>query len=243
MKYAILSDIHANLEALQAVLDAIKKLHVDKIICLGDLVGYNPNPVECIDLIRMENAESVLGNHDEIACELDEPWNFNSLALKAVLWTRSKLGESEKAFLRNLPRKKYMEDSFLLIHGSVFSTDEYIFTKDLAMENMMWMKKEGIRLAFFGHTHMRIAFIYEDGEFQISLREEIKLSPTGIYLINPGSVGQPRDLDPRASFLVYDHDEQVIRFHRVEYDIDRCYEKIIKEGLDRRLGLRLYEGR
>ncbi len=243
MRYAILSDIHANLEALQAVLDAIKTLNVDKIIYLGDLVGYNPNPVECIELIMMENAEGVLGNHDEIACELDEPWNFNRLALKAALWTRSRLGEREKSYLRKLPRKKYIDGSFLLMHGSVFSIDEYILTKELAMENIMWMKKEGIRLAFFGHTHIRIAFAYDDEGFQINLSDEIELSPSGIYLINPGSVGQPRDFDPRASFLVYDPDEQIIRFHRVEYDIDGCYEKIIREGLDRRLGLRLYEGR
>lgn len=160
MRYAIISDIHSNLEALRAVLDMTAFVNVDATFCLGDIVGYNANPNECVEIVRSEGIRCILGNHDSRAAGLEEPDDFNPLAAKAVLWTRERLTEENKSFLANLPRE-LQSDDFVLVHGSIHDTDRYILYKDDIVANFRSLKElpGPPRIGFFGHTHVRIAFV------------------------------------------------------------------------------------
>ncbi len=244
MRIAVIADIHANSEALQAVLGRIAELAVDEIVCLGDIVGYNANPNECVDTIRNAKIVSVLGNHDACASGLEEPYRFNALARFAVYWTREHLTEENRLFLLNLPREKSVHD-FFLIHGSIHDTNRYLLTQEDAVDNFHLLAglPGGPMLGFFGHTHVATAFIDHHGRISSDLSSELSLSSEKRYLINPGSVGQPRDGDPRASFLVYDHDDRTALSLRVEYDIKTCQDSIERAGLPPQLGWRLEQGR
>ena len=251
MPTAIISDIHANLEALQVVLDHIDTQNIDRIICLGDILGYGPSPVECVDLVAERCEWSLMGNHDFGV--VYEPTNFNLAAEQAAYWSREQFeaqpGSDESAkrweFLSRL-RVRVSFDSFLCVHGTPRRPiNEYLFPED-AVNSPVKMQQifELIdRYCLVGHTHVPGVFTDEpdfyppedlDGEYK--LREDEKA------IINPGSVGQPRDLDPRASYAVIDDDR--VRFIRLEYDIDAVVAKIrsVPELLDW-LGDRLYEGR
>ncbi len=248
---AVISDIHANLEALQVVLDHIDTQNIDRIICLGDILGYGPSPVECVDLVAERCEWSLMGNHDFGV--VYEPTNFNLAAEQAAYWSREQFeaqpGSDESAkrweFLSRL-RVRVSFDSFLCVHGTPRRPiNEYLFPED-AVNSPVKMQQifELIdRYCLVGHTHVPGVFTDEpdfyppedlDGEYK--LREDEKA------IINPGSVGQPRDLDPRASYAVIDDDR--VRFIRLEYDIDAVVAKIrsVPELLDW-LGERLYEGR
>ncbi len=247
MRTAVISDIHANLEALTAVLARIEELKADETICLGDMVGYNANPNEVVDILRGLKTRCILGNHDAAAAGLEEPDNFNPVARAAVLWTRDQLTAENREFLRRLPREERVRD-FFIFHGAIHDTDSYIFYREDAVENFRLLASLPYSpvLGFFGHTHARTALSELYGAISVSLSldtEDMELSPGKRYLINPGSVGQPRDNDPRASFLVYDGKRRMITFHRVEYDIRRCQDKIIRAGLPPRLAARLDAGR
>jgi diadenosine tetraphosphatase ApaH/serine/threonine PP2A family protein phosphatase len=245
MRTAVISDIHANLEALTAVRERIKEQNADEIVCAGDLVGYNANPNECLDMLRREKARCVLGNHDAVAAGLEEPEGFNSLARAAVLWTREQLTEQNKQFLLSLPREQRVRD-FILFHGSIHDTDRYILYRNDAVDNFQLLGElpGSPALGFFGHTHERTALIEQHGIISTSLViDELELLPDRRYLISPGSVGQPRDGDPRAAFLIYDDRDRKVAFHRVEYDIRTCQDKIIHAGLPPRLAERLEWGR
>jgi predicted phosphodiesterase len=243
MRIAIIADIHANLEALQAVLERIHALKVDEIVCLGDIVGYNANPNECVDSLRKEKILSVLGNHDACASGLEEPYRFNALAQRALFWTREHLTEENRSFLLDLPREKRAHDYFLF-HGSIHNTNRYILSRDVIEDNFQSLAglPGALNLGFFGHTHLRTALCDYQGSISMRKSLELTLSPDKLYLINPGSVGQPRDGDPRAAFLVYDSTNQFIIFHRVEYDIRKCQDKVIRAGLPPQLAERLSEG-
>jgi predicted phosphodiesterase len=244
MRIAIIADIHANLEALQAVLERIHALNVDEIVCLGDIVGYNANPNECVDILRNEKILSVLGNHDACASGLEEPFRFNVLARSAVFWTREHLTEENRSFLRELPREKRVHDCFLF-HGSIHDTNRYILFLDDVEENFQSLAglPGALKLGFFGHTHVGTAFIDHQGIISSDHSSELQLSSGKRYLINPGSVGQPRDGDPRASFLVYDRDDRIVLFFRVEYDVKACQDRIIRAGLPQLHAWRLEQGR
>jgi putative phosphoesterase len=203
MRYAFISDIHSNLEALETVLSKIDALNVDEVICLGDIVGYNANPNECIDIIRKRGIRAVLGNHDTRATGIDEPTDFNPVAAIAVLWARQALTEENRRFLNGLPRTIDMDGKFLVIHGWVNNTDSYIMG---------------------------------------NLDNPLELKPDANYLVNPGSVGQPRDGDTRASFAVLDEKDSEITFYRVEYDIESCARKVLEAGLPDILARRLKAG-
>ena len=243
MRIAIIADIHANLEALQAVLERIHALNVDEIVCLGDIVGYNANPNECVGILRNEKILSVLGNHDACASGLEEPFRFNVLARSAVFWTREHLTEENRSFLRELPREKRVHDCFLF-HGSIHDTNRYILFLDDVEENFQSLAglPGALKLGFFGHTHVGTAFIDHQGVISSDLSSELSLSSEKRYLIDPGSVGQPRDGDPRASFLVYDRDDSTVLFFRVEYDIKACQDRIVRAGLPPLLAWRLEQG-
>jgi diadenosine tetraphosphatase ApaH/serine/threonine PP2A family protein phosphatase len=239
MRYAIISDIHSNLEALKRVLEEIYKRGADKIICLGDIVGYGANPNECVDIIREGNVESIIGNHDIIACGKDEPYNFNPVASAAALWTRKELTPENKEFLNNLPDMRLLDD-FLIVHGAISDPDSYILSSYDARMEFKLMRKHNI--CFFGHTHVRIHYTLSNDDVRQSFDYEFNIEPTSKYLINPGSVGQPRDRDPRASFLIYDKKKGFVKFIRLEYDIKEAQRKIIEAKLDRRLADRLSYG-
>jgi predicted phosphodiesterase len=244
MRYAVISDIHANLEALTAVVSKIAGLKADRILCLGDIVGYSANPNEVIDILKSEKALCIIGNHDAVACGLREPNDFNPLAKRAALWTREQLTDESRTFLRDLPRELNVDDLFLF-HGSIHATDRYILFKEDIQENFQFLEKltGQPRIGFFGHTHMRTSFIHYRDVISVDLSIELSLSPARKYLINPGSVGQPRDHDPRASFLIYDTIEQKVTFYRTDYDIAACQDKIIRARLPSQLASRLKMGR
>jgi predicted phosphodiesterase len=243
MRIAVIADIHANLEALQAVLQRIHVLKVDEIVCLGDIVGYNTNPNECVDILRKEKILSVLGNHDACAVGLEEPYRFNALAQRALIWTREHLTEVNRSFLLKLLREKTVHGYFLF-HGSIHNTNRYILSRDDITDNFQSLAAlpGALKLGFFGHTHVRTTFIDLRGVISRELSPNLSISPEKRYLINPGSVGQPRDGDPRAAFLVYNSTDHFIIFHRVEYDIRTCQDKVIRAGLPPQLAERLGEG-
>jgi len=245
MRTAVISDIHANLEALNAVLEQIVKLHVDETVCLGDIVGYNASPNECIEIVRSAKITCVLGNHDAVAAGLEEPDSFNLLARWAVLWTLVQLKDENKQFLLELPREQPVRD-FFLFHGSIHDTNRYIMYRQDAIDNFRELADlpESPRLGFFGHTHVKTIVSDRFGVVSASVPQEEQILHTDTrYLVNPGSVGQPRDGDPRAAFLIYDDIDRVISFHRVEYDMQRCRDKIVNAGLPPELAERLASGR
>ncbi len=245
MRTAVIADIHANLEALTAVLGRIKTLKADEAVCLGDMVGYNANPNETLDILRDEKITCILGNHDACAAGMEEPDDFNPLARAAVLWTRAQLTEEHRQFLASLPREQRLRD-FFMFHGSIHDTDRYILYRNDAFDAFQSLAglPGPLSIGFFGHTHVRAVLIDQQGILSTSLsHEDLELFSGKRYLINPGSVGQPRDGDPRAAFLVYDDQDHKIAFHRVEYDIRTCQEKIIRAGLPPRLAERLEWGR
>ncbi len=244
MKRALISDIHGNLEALNAVLEDIRQQGISEVYCLGDIVGYGPNPRECLDKV-MELDVCILGNHDEAV--LFDPVGFNLVALRAILWTRDQLkrrrGESVAAmrhqdFLGALPRI-HTEGDFMFVHGSPRDPiNEYVFEDDVYNPQKMEALFDRIeRYCFQGHTHMpgvftrREFFSPEECNFQYRLTDEK-------VMINVGSVGQPRDGDPRACYVVLTDDQ--VTFRRVEYDIDTTVEKIYAiVDLENSLGDRL----
>lgn len=253
---AIISDIHSNLEALQAVLEDIRKHQITEIYCLGDIIGYGPNPRECIDLVR--NAKLVLlGNHDQGA--MFDPDGFNPPAERAIFWTRSQLespSESSEAreqrwyFLAERPRM-HKEDGLLFVHGSARNPlNEYVFPEDIYNQRKMDRIFALVdRYCFQGHTHVPGIFteslpedLYqfhapEDVEYQFKLDQRKTL-------INVGSVGQPRDGDWRACYVILDEETMTLYYRRVEYDIETTVQKIHSTPeLDNFLGDRLRDGR
>lgn len=243
MRIAVIADIHANLEALESVMVRIADLAVDNIVCLGDIVGYNANPNECTDIIRRERIVSVVGNHDVAASGREEPNGFNALAQAAVFWTRKHITPENRLFLLNLPPETRVDD-FILVHGSIHDTNRYLLSRDAAADNFRLLAglPGDLKVGFFGHTHIGMTFSDLQGSISSDHSSELLLSPEMHYLINPGSVGQPRDGDSRASFLVYDNGDHTVRFFRVEYDIKLCQDKIVRAGLPPQLAWRLEHG-
>jgi len=243
MRYALISDLHANLEALNAFLEAVDALGIKRIVCLGDLVGYNANPNECIEILRDRGAECIMGNHDLRAIGEERSDDFNYQAYGAIEWTRSVLTEENLEYLKALPRTLLVDNRFLAIHGWLGDADKYIFGGRDALTNLDLIKeKYDINLSFFGHTHVAIAYLGVDDTVELKADTAFKVYKKYDYLVNPGALGQPRDRDPRASFLVYDSRAATIQFFRVEYDIQATTEKIVKAGLSSRLAERLKLG-
>ncbi len=250
MRCAIVSDIHANLEALEAVLDDIRKRGIREIYCLGDLIGYGPNPRECIDLAMRHFKLTIMGNHDQAA--LFDPEGFNASAESAIFWTREQLesrgnprqNERRWEFLGELPRR-HQEGEFLVVHGSPrVPLNEYIFPEDIYNRRKMERIFQLVdRYCFVGHTHVPGIFL-ESGEFiePTDLSEGKFDLPEQKVVVNVGSVGQPRDGDPRACYVVLD--DGTITFCRVPYDVEKTIEKIYRvPALDNFLGDRLRQGR
>lgn len=241
MRYAIISDIHANLEATETVFDRIDELGIEQTICLGDVVGYNANPNECVNLLRERNIPTVSGNHDVVACGLEEPWGFNPVALEAALWTREALTKSNYEWLRELPNSQ-RTDSFLAVHGAPSHRDQYLITWEDALVQIPLVEQENHSLCFFGHTHSPGVFSSE-GAHTLDHRSRFPIGNGRTLLINPGSVGQPRDGDPRASFGIADFETNEYELVRLDYPVKKTAKRVVAEGLPEVLGERLFLGR
>jgi len=253
VRTAIISDIHANLEALQVALEHIDTQEVDRIICLGDVLGYGPNPMECVDLVAERCEWSLMGNHDFGV--LYEPTNFNLAAEQAAYWTRKCFeseGDRDKAarrweFLGRL-RVRVGFDGFLCVHGTPRRPiNEYLFPED-ALNSPVKMQQIFERVekhCFVGHTHVPGVFTDEPDFYPPDdLNGVYQLNDNEKAIINPGSVGQPRDLDPRCSYAILDEDKGQVEFFRLPYDVETVIDKIraVPELTDW-LGERLREGR
>jgi len=244
MRYAIISDLHSNIEALQVVLEEIDRIGVDQTICLGDVVGYNANPNECARLLVEKEIPSIMGNHDAVVCDMVDPVDFNPIAKKAILWTKETVEKQYKDFLFRQPAQRRLTEAIRLVHGSIVSRDQYLFTRQTVMENidLMHNNEPEVRILFFGHTHNQMAFTYKEETLSIVSSPKFSLEEDGLYLINPGSVGQPRDKDPRTAFLLYDEDARTVEFIRLPYDIQACKQKILSAKLPPELANRLDQG-
>lgn len=244
MRYAVISDIHSNLEALTSFLVEKDRLAIDTVVCLGDIVGYNANPNECIDLVRKHGFVCLMGNHDSRGAGLAEPNDFNYNASVAIRWTRKVLTPENADFLGSLPPFISIDNRFIAFHGWLSDTDRYIMSASDAETNLSLMAETGgERIGFFGHTHIPAVYFKKDGRVErLSPEDDVRLEKDSSYLINPGSIGQPRDRDPRASFVVFDVKKKLVTFHRVGYDIQATADKISEAGLPERLGERLKLG-
>ncbi len=245
MPYAIISDVHANLEALEVVLADITARRPNAVFCLGDFVGYGPDPVACVERVRPLLRAAVLGNHDLAALETSDAVaaKFNPFAYEAVVWTRQQLTESVRGYLEGLPRR-VTPDGFLCVHGSVRDPiEEYIF--DIATARASFEAAPFV-LCLVGHTHVPAVFT-QAGEAVIGepLQPDrpLPLQPDRRYIINVGSVGQPRDGDPRAAYLWLDPDEHIATLVRLEYPVAQTQEKVLAAGLPAMLAERLAYGR
>jgi predicted phosphodiesterase len=237
LRYLILSDIHANVTALNAVLAAAGG--VDAIINCGDVVGYGPDPNEAVQFCRERCAVVVRGNHDKAAVgQTDLDW-FNSVARTSVEWTTTQLSPEHAEWLAALPRGPVEFDGFTVVHGAPYDEDEYIVGP---MDVRYAADYLTTGVTFFGHTHLQGAFELHRNGVRMLDGPEVVAEETSWFLINPGSVGQPRDGDPRAGFALYDTSSRLVEFHRVDYDLDQTYHRILEAGLPEVLGLRLFRG-
>ena len=232
MKYAIIADIHANLEALEAVLQDIKQRGCTHTACLGDVVGYNANPKECLDIIRAMNIPCVKGNHDQY-CSDDAPLDgFNPRAAEAVRWTRLQLTEEDRRWLRNLKLVEVV-DGFTIVHATLDEPSRwgYVFDRLAAAAHLA---HQSTPVCFFGHTHVPVAFV-KDSTVRGGTYSKFRVEPDKQYFINPGSVGQPRDGNPKAAYATYELESGWVELRRVEYDIPEARGKIEAAGLPPRL--------
>ncbi len=241
MRYAVISDIHGNLDSLQAVSETIETQGVDRIIFLGDAVGYGAQPSEVIDMIRSMADASVVGNHDYVASGKEEPVYFNYYAKNAVLWTRDRLSDEERTYLAGLDVSAE-EEGFTIVHASPLDplSWNYLFSVEQAEKNYDAFNNG---LCFIGHTHTPGVFCMDGGgKPGLESPGPLQLKEGCRYIINAGSVGQPRDGDPRSCYVVYDAERQSVEFPRVSYDVYAAQGKIVKAGLPPYLAQRLALG-
>lgn len=240
MKYAILGDIHANLEALEAVLADAAERGVTHYACTGDVVGYNADPKACLKRIRTLKCKVVQGNHDYYAASNESMELFNPIAQKSIYWTRKQLSLLDRGFLRQLPLIVDIED-FTIVHSSLNNPQSwnYVFKEQAAEASFL---NQFNSVCFFGHTHVPLAFV-KDEIVEKGFYETLQIRPGCKYLINVGSVGQPRDRDPKAAYVIYDLDERTVSMHRIGYDRETTQRKIRAAGLPFRNALRLNHGR
>ncbi len=246
-RIGVLSDIHGNLEALEATLQALEQDDVDHLIQLGDLVGYNANPSECLELARRRGIRGVAGNHDLAILDPQIAQDFNVLAHQAIQYSAGQLTEEDRRYLEALPATVTMLDRYLFCHGTPENASSYILHVFQArrMFNLLQKWHASVHTCFFGHTHLQRVWI-QDQRGKVSTPNStpgvLELHHEMRYLVNPGSVGQPRQGDSRAHYLVLDVVSRTVHFRSVPYDIRRAQEKILRAGLPRYLALRLQEG-
>jgi len=241
LRNAIISDVHGNIQALEAVIAAIKRLGVDQVLCLGDVVGYGARPVECVTLVWETCRSVLLGNHDAAATGRGSVEDFNPVAKSAIEWTRDAITDRESGYLEGLPYL-FNGGGYAGTH-STFSDPgawKYVFSSlDAAVE----FKATGEEILFYGHTHYPVVFTLEDRRVVSQRISELDLSPHQRYIVNVGSVGQPRDGNPDACFVIYDNAAQRIEYQRVPYNVRSAQRDILETSIPRELALRLSIGR
>ncbi|MDP3791180.1 MAG: metallophosphoesterase family protein [Candidatus Omnitrophota bacterium] len=242
MRYAIISDVHGNLEAFESVLNALSEERIDSYLFVGDVVGYGANPKECVKLLKsLSPIVSVAGNHEWGVLGKTELSYFNEFAQAAILWTKKSVSSDEIEYFKSLPLV-YEDEKMTLVHGTLNMPEEfyYIIDTEDAYVALSQLKSP---LCFVGHSHVPAIFASDHTKVECIERMDIKIDSERKYIINAGSIGQPRDGDPRASFAVYDDEESTVEIKRVEYDIKKAQDKILKAGMPPNLAYRLSEGR
>ncbi len=246
MRYLILSDMHGNADAFAAVLRRVRRKRFDVTLVLGDLVGYGGAPNQVVDEVRALPGKVILvrGNHDKVVGGIEDGANFNHAALASAKWTAERLTAVNLRFVRDLPTGPLeVEAGVAICHGSPLDEDAYLFSAYDAFEVFA---VHPARLIFFGHTHIPSLFVSRGNDIQVAVLRgdngRLALEPQRRYLLNPGSIGQPRDRDPRAAYMTYDGARGVVRWHRVSYPIDRAQQRIVKAGLPKVLADRLALG-
>lgn len=242
MRYGIFSDVHSNLEALDTILDAYQKEAIDTYLCVGDIVGYAANPKECIEKVKKSAMITVAGNHDWAAVNLFSVDYFNPVACEAIFWTRRNLDDPDRYFLESL-KLVYKNEDLTLVHGTLDNPRDFNYMTDgyIAWETFRLLETN---ICFVGHSHVAGIFI-KDKDDRITYREDnsVDIEKEKKYIINVGSVGQPRDGNPQACYCIYDTDKKEIQIKRISYDVQTSRKKIIDAGLPRFLGDRLIIGR
>ncbi len=240
MRYAVIADIHANLEALEVVLADSKEQKCTHYCCVGDVVGYNANPKECLDIVRSMGMPVVKGNHDEYCSSEEDLEGFNPHAAEAVNWTRKQLSTEDRQWLRELKYVRLVA-SFSMVHATLDGPQRwgYVFDKLAAAASFTY---QNTAICFFGHTHVPVAFV-RDSVVRGGTYSKFKTEPGKKYFVNVGAVGQPRDGNPKAGYVVYDLNEGTIELRRLDYDIAKAQKKIMEAGLPQRLADRLALGK
>jgi diadenosine tetraphosphatase ApaH/serine/threonine PP2A family protein phosphatase len=239
-RYAILGDIHSNLDAFEATLDDAKSQNVTRYLCVGDVIGYNADPVPCLDRIIEMQCTTVLGNHDHYCSSETELDDFHPLAAEVIEWTRKQLSQNHISFLQDLSLVKRVS-GFTLVHSTLDMPEKwgYVFDEFEAAANFSY---QSTPLCFHGHTHVPVVF---ERQKRVTRSRFTRLDVTAgsHYFINVGSVGQPRDGDPRAAYCIYDTESRSVELRRITYDVTKAQEKILKAGLPERLAKRLQFGK
>ena len=248
MRYLIIADMHGNWDALTTVLQDARSHGFDEVLVLGDLVGYGATPNEIVEELGrlQEPFRAIRGNHDKVVAGIDDGTNFNPTALLAARWTAEALTEENLQFVKDLPQGPVrVEDGLMICHGSVLDEDEYLLAALDAVESLHSIQDQ---VVFFGHTHIPSKFAYrdEDGSMDVAVLEGeevvVDIEAGTRYMLNPGSVGQPRDRDPRAGYMIYDTEARRAVLRRVEYPVERAQERITAADLPAILADRLSVG-
>ena len=246
MRYLVLSDLHSNLEALTAVLESAAGGY-DRVLCLGDLVGYGADPNAVTDWVRANAAVVVRGNHDRACAGLEDLAWFNPVARIAAEWTHHELTPENRDYIATLPKGPIAVEDFQVMHGSLLDEDEYMVQASDAGQVFPYLETS---LAFFGHTHLQGGFEWSRSRVRVIPRPApgetesvLELDPDSAYLVNPGSVGQPRDADPRSAYVLYNPEDKFLTYRRIPYDIHTAQAKIHNADLPDVLAERLSVGR
>jgi diadenosine tetraphosphatase ApaH/serine/threonine PP2A family protein phosphatase len=247
MRYLVISDIHANLQAYETVMAEARSLNYDQVLVLGDLVGYGADPNAICERVRALQPQALIrGNHDKVGSGIESPEGFNAVARSAIRWTLEALTDENREWLAALPAGPMIVDDLIEIcHGTPFDEDSYVFDDLDALRAMHAARRP---VCLFGHTHVQVGHYLTRDQFGLSTGDEqrpltIALEDANRYLVNPGSVGQPRDGDPRAGFALADTDKREVTVYRVEYPVSKAQARILEEGLPDVLAQRLAVGR
>lgn len=241
MRFAIFGDIHSNLEGLTAVLEDAKAHDCTHYVCLGDIVGYNANPKECLDIVRDLDCPVVKGNHDELACLDTHPTNVSGLANEGIAYTRTKLLPEDVQWLDSLKFVRQIRD-FTVVHATLDTPHKWGYVLN-QLDAGASFSYQHTQVCFYGHTHVPRAYIRDHQVRTVEHWEHIAIEPGSKYFINAGSVGQPRDGDWRSAYVIFHVKEQRVQLRRVDYDIGTTQKKILDAGLPPRLAARLADGR
>lgn len=246
MRYGLIADVHANYRALHSALTHLRNAHIDKLLFMGDLVGYGPEPAQCVDLLRSLDpgfVEAISGNHDRQLVGDADP-NMRRTAVRALEWTRSVLSGEQIDYLQGLAKGQTVDEVFIMVHGSLASRDAYILSTKEVAENRKLMLEEykGMRVCFFAHTHVPLLVGTDSLVKDLKETKAFRLDSEGTYLINPGSVGQPRDGCPLSAFGIFDTSSWTMTFFREPYDVAGAQAAIIEAGLPEKFARRLEVG-